>query len=117
VAGNGRWSAIKNGHEWTWLMPAAVFPRKASDRPDCVEKHRSVVLIPPLPSILNDISVVEAMVAANPSLHVLMVGRHVSSLPKETLAMSPSLEAVAIRGYDTPGAMAGAKACGADLST
>jgi anaerobic magnesium-protoporphyrin IX monomethyl ester cyclase len=70
------------------------------------------------PSILNDISVVEAMVAANHSLHVLMVGRHVSSLPKETLAMSPSLEAVAIREYEyTVRDWLAAKACGADLST
>src|SRR6202012_356612 len=70
------------------------------------------------PSILNDISVVEALVAANPSLHVLMVGRHVSSLPKETLAMSPSLEAVAIREYEyTVRDWLAAKACGADLAT
>ncbi len=62
------------------------------------------------PSILNDVSVVEAMVVANPSLHVLMVGRHVSSLPKETLAMSSSLQAVAIREYEyTVPRLAGSK--------
>jgi hypothetical protein len=42
----------------------------------------------------------ESLIAAKPSLQVLMVGRHVSSLPRETLAMSPALEAVAIREYE-----------------
>src|SRR5207245_5032529 len=70
------------------------------------------------PSILNDVSVIESLVAAQPSLHVLMVGRHVSSLPKETLAMSPAPEAVAIREYEyTVRDWLAAKACGADLST
>ena len=48
------------------------------------------------PSIVNDVKVVEALRAARPALHVLLVGRHVSSLPRETLAMSDSLEAVAM---------------------
>jgi anaerobic magnesium-protoporphyrin IX monomethyl ester cyclase len=69
------------------------------------------------PSILNDVSVIESLVAAQPSLHVLLVGRHVSSLPKETLAMSSSLEAVAVREYEyTVRDWLEAKACGADLS-
>src|SRR5579859_7034080 len=35
------------------------------------------------PSILNDIKVIESLVEARPSLRVLMVGRHVSALPRE----------------------------------
>ncbi len=69
------------------------------------------------PSILNDISVIETLVAARPSLHVLMVGRHVSSLPRETLALSSALEAVAVREYEyTVRDWLEAKACGADLA-
>lgn len=70
------------------------------------------------PSILNDIKVVEALVAAKPTLHVLMVGRHVSSLPRETLASSNAIEAVAVREYEyTVRDWLAAKACGADLSS
>ena len=69
------------------------------------------------PSILNDVDVVERLTFAEPSLHVLIVGRHVSALPKETLAMSPSLEAVAVREYEhTVRDWLAAKSCGADLS-
>lgn len=69
------------------------------------------------PSILNDVSVIESLVAAKPSLNVLMVGRHVSALPRETLALSAALEAVAIREYEyTVRDWLEAKACGADLS-
>jgi anaerobic magnesium-protoporphyrin IX monomethyl ester cyclase len=34
---------------------------------------------------------IESLVAARPSLHVLLVGRHVSALPKETIQMASSL--------------------------
>jgi radical SAM superfamily enzyme YgiQ (UPF0313 family) len=69
------------------------------------------------PSIINDVSVVESMLAAKPSLRVLLVGRHVSSLPQETLAMSTSLQAVAMREYEyTVRDWLEAIACGADLS-
>ena len=72
----------------------------------------------PTPSILNDIDVINALVAAKPSLHTLMVGRHVSSLPKETIAMSAALEAVAVREYEyTVRDWLAAKTCGADLSS
>src|SRR5437899_5554263 len=111
--------AIKNGHEVDLVdAPAGGFSVKAVIDRIASKNIEAVVCDTSTPSILNDISVVEAMVAANPSLHVLMVGRHVSSLPKETLAMSPSLEAVAIREYEyTVRDWLAAKACGADLST
>ena len=111
--------AIQNGHEVDLVdAPAGGFSVKAViDRIEA-KNIEAVVCDTSTPSILNDISVVEALVAANPSLHVLMVGRHVSSLPKETLAMSPSLQAVAIREYEyTVRDWLAAKACGADLST
>src|SRR5258708_15218799 len=111
--------AIKNGHEVDLVdAPAGGFSVKAGIDRIASKNIEAVVCDTSTPSILNDINVVEAMVAANPSLHVLMVGRHVSSLPKETLAMSPSLEAVAMREYEyTVRDWLEAKACGADLST
>ncbi|MEA2262348.1 MAG: anaerobic magnesium-protoporphyrin monomethyl ester cyclase, partial [Acidobacteriaceae bacterium] len=111
--------AIKNGHEVDLVdAPAGSFSVQAVIDRIASKNIEAVVCDTSTPSILNDVSVVEAMVAANPSLHVLMVGRHVSSLPKETLAMSPSLEAVAIREYEyTVRDWLAAKACGADLST
>jgi radical SAM superfamily enzyme YgiQ (UPF0313 family) len=111
--------AIKNGHDVDLVdAPAGGFSVKAVNDRIAAKNIDAVVCDTSTPSILNDISVVEAMVAANPSLHVLMVGRHVSSLPKETLAMSSSLEAVAIREYEyTVRDWLAAKACGADLAT
>ena len=111
--------AIQNGHEVDLVdAPAGGFSVKAViDRIEA-KSIEAVVCDTSTPSILNDISVVEALVAANPSLHVLLVGRHVSSLPKETLAMSPALQAVAIREYEyTVRDWLAAKACGADLAT
>jgi radical SAM superfamily enzyme YgiQ (UPF0313 family) len=111
--------AIKNGHDVDLVdAPAGGFSVKAVNDRIAAKNIDAVVCDTSTPSILNDISVVEAMVAARPSLHVLMVGRHVSSLPRETLAMSTSLEAVAIREYEyTVRDWLAAKACAADLAT
>ena len=111
--------AIKNGHEVDLVdAPAACISVQAViDRIEA-KNIDAVVCDTSTPSILNDVSVVEALVAARPSLHVLLVGRHVSALPKETLAMSPALEAVALREYEyTVRDWLAAKECGADLST
>jgi anaerobic magnesium-protoporphyrin IX monomethyl ester cyclase len=110
--------AIKHGHYVDLLdSPAAgCTVQGVIDRIDA-KQIEALVCDTCTPSILNDISVIEALVAAKPSLHVLMVGRHVSSLPRETLAMSDKLEAVAIREYEyTVRDWLAAKACGADLS-
>ena len=111
--------AIQNGHDVDLVdSPAAGYSVQAVIDRIAAKNIEAVICDTSTPSILNDVNVVEAMVAANPSLHVLMVGRHVSSLPKETLAMSPSLEAVAMREYEyTVRDWLEAKACGADLST
>jgi radical SAM superfamily enzyme YgiQ (UPF0313 family) len=109
--------AIKTGHEVDLVdAPAANYSVQAViDRIEA-KSIEAVVCDTSTPSILNDVSVVERMVAAKPSLHVLLVGRHVSSLPKETLAMSSSLQAVAVREYEyTVRDWLAAKACGADL--
>jgi radical SAM superfamily enzyme YgiQ (UPF0313 family) len=111
--------AIKSGHDVDLVdSPAAGYTVQA-----VIDRIRSknidaVVCDTSTPSILNDVSVIESLVAAKPSLHVLLVGRHVSSLPSETLAMSSALESVAVREYEyTVRDWLAAKACGADLST
>ena len=111
--------AIKNGHEVDLVdAPAAGISVPAVIDRIQAKNIEAVVCDTSTPSILNDISVVEALVAARPSLHVLLVGRHVSALPRETLAMSPALEAVALREYEyTVRDWLAAKQCGADLST
>jgi anaerobic magnesium-protoporphyrin IX monomethyl ester cyclase len=109
--------AIKNGHDVDLLdCPAAGYSlRDVIDRIK-TKNIQAVICDTSTPSISNDVRVIEALVAAKPSLHVLMVGRHVSSLPAETLALSPALEAVAIREYEyTVRDWLEAKACGADL--
>ena len=110
--------AIKAGHDVdlvdapaSGLTVGAVIDRIQAKNIDAVVCDTST------PSIQNDINVIESLVAARPSLHVLMVGRHVSSLPRETLALSSALEAVAIREYEyTVRDWLEAKDCGADLA-
>src|SRR6202522_762553 len=110
--------AIKNGHDVDLVdAPAGGFSVKAVNDRIAAKNIEAVVCDTSTPSILNDVSVIEALTAARPSLHVLLVGRHVSSLPKETLSMSASLEAVALREYEyTVRDWLEAKACGADLA-
>jgi len=110
--------AIKNGHDVDLIdAPASGYSVQAVIDRIGSKNIEAVVCDTSTPSILNDISVINSLVSAKPSLHVMMVGRHVSSLPKETLAMSASLEAVAIREYEyTVRDWLDAKACGADLS-
>jgi radical SAM superfamily enzyme YgiQ (UPF0313 family) len=110
--------AIQNGHEVDLVdAPAALMSVSAVIDRINAKNIEAVICDTSTPSILNDVSVIEALVAAKPSLHVLLVGRHVSSLPKETIAMSPALEAVAVREYEyTVRDWLEAKACGADLS-
>ncbi|MGA7948509.1 MAG: cobalamin-dependent protein, partial [Candidatus Sulfotelmatobacter sp.] len=111
--------AIKNGHDVDLVdAPAAACTVQGVIDRIRAKNIEAVVCDTSTPSILNDVSVIESLVAAQPSLHVLLVGRHVSSLPKETLAMSSALESVAVREYEyTVRDWLAAKACGADLST
>src|ERR1022692_223089 len=79
--------AIKSGHDVDLVdAPAAGYSVQAVIDRIAAKNIEAVVCDTSTPSILNDVSVIEALVAAKPSLHVLLVGRHVSSLPKETLA-------------------------------
>jgi len=118
VAGSCSRSGDQSGHDVDLVdAPAAGYSVRAVIDRIAAKNIEAVICDTSTPSILNDVSVIEALVAARPTLHVLMVGRHVSSLPKETLAMSASLQAVAIREYEyTVRDWLAARACGADLS-
>ena len=111
--------AIRSGHDVDFVdCPAAGYSIQAVIDRIAAKNIEAVVCDTSTPSILNDVAVVESLLSANSRLHVLLVGRHVSALPAETLAMSSSLEAVAIREYEyTARDWLEAKACGADLST
>src|SRR3984885_8678155 len=111
-------AAITNGHDVDLVdAPAAACTVQGVIDRISAKNIEAVVCDTSTPSILNDVSVIESLVAAKPSLHVLLVGRHVSSLPAETLRMSDSLQAVAVREYEyTVRDWLAAKACGADLS-
>jgi radical SAM superfamily enzyme YgiQ (UPF0313 family) len=52
------------------------------------------------PSIYNDSQVVEAIKDRVPEVFTLLVGPHVTALPEESLAISASVDAVAIGEYD-----------------
>src|SRR2546425_3393610 len=111
--------AIKNGHDVDLLdAPAAGSSVQAVIDRIINKNINAVVCDTSTPSILNDLRVIESLVAARPTLHVLMVGRHVSSLPAETLDLSTAVGAVAVREYEyTVPDWLEAKACGADLSS
>ena len=63
-------------------------------------KPRLVVVDTSTPSIKNDIRVVESIKQAASDAFVILVGRHVSALPDETMAMSSQIDGVAIGEYD-----------------
>lgn len=111
--------AIRCGHHTDLIdAPAAGVSVKAViDRIEAKD-IRAVVCDTSTPSIFNDISVIEALKEYRPTLRVLLVGRHVSALPQETLELSPSLEAIAVREYEyTVRDWLEALECGADLGS
>jgi anaerobic magnesium-protoporphyrin IX monomethyl ester cyclase len=111
--------AVREGHDVDVVdAPAAALSLKAvSDRIEA-KGMEAVVCDTSTPSIVNDVRVVEELRAANPKLKVLMVGRHVSAMPVETFAMSPAVEAVAVREYEyTVRDWLAALDCGASLES
>jgi anaerobic magnesium-protoporphyrin IX monomethyl ester cyclase len=111
--------AIREGHDVDLVdAPAARDSVQSIINRISAKNIQAVVCDTSTPSILNDINVIESLVSACPSLHVLLVGRHVSALPVETIRMSEAIEAVAVREYEyTVRDWLAAKTCGADLSS
>lgn len=111
--------AIRCGHEVDLVdAPASGLSVQGVIDRMSAKNIEAVVCDTSTPSIANDVRVVEALRAAYPRLRVLLVGRHVSALPNETLALSHALEAIAVREYEyTVRDWLEAIACGADLSS
>lgn len=59
-----------------------------------------VVVDTSTPSIKNDVEVVNEIKRFNHSIFIVMVGRHVSALPEDTMNMSAEIDAVAVGEYD-----------------
>src|SRR5882724_1294993 len=78
--------AIKYGHTVD-LVDAPAAGNSVQTIIDRIEakKIEAVVCDTSTPSILNDVSVMNSLLVAKPDLHTLLVGRHVSVLPSETL--------------------------------
>src|ERR1700761_9448559 len=76
--------AIKSGHTVD-LVDAPASGQSVQAIVDRIEAKNidAVVCNTSTPSIVNDVNVIDTLVAAKHDLHVLLVGRHVSSLPKE----------------------------------
>jgi anaerobic magnesium-protoporphyrin IX monomethyl ester cyclase len=111
--------SIGEGHEVDVVdAPAAqVSIQVVIDRIEA-KSIEAVVCDSSTPSILNDVHVLDALHEANPKLHLLLVGRHVSAMPKETFALSPSVQAIALREYEyTARDWLAALDCGASLES
>lgn len=61
---------------------------------------RLIIIDTSTPSIDNDIQVLESIKTAHNDTFTLLVGRHVSALPYETMALSSHIDAVAVGEYD-----------------
>lgn len=59
-----------------------------------------VVIDTSTPSIYNDIKVADEIKKVLPDVFVVLVGRHVSALPEETIKISKHIDAIAIGEYD-----------------
>jgi radical SAM superfamily enzyme YgiQ (UPF0313 family) len=59
-----------------------------------------VVINTSTPSIYNDINVLEELKEVKPEVFYVLVGRHVSALPEETMGFSGKIDGIAIGEYD-----------------
>jgi anaerobic magnesium-protoporphyrin IX monomethyl ester cyclase len=109
--------AIREGHDVDVIdAPAAQMPVQGVIDRIKAKNVQAVVCDTSTPSIVNDVRVLEALHGANPKLHLLLVGRHVSAMPEQTFAMSPAIQAVALREYEyTVRDWLSALDCGASL--
>lgn len=61
---------------------------------------RLAVIDSSTPSIYNDINVLEEIKQISPDIFCILVGRHVSALPEETIQFSKKIDGIAIGEYD-----------------
>ena len=109
--------AIREGHDVDVVdAPAAEISLQAVIDRVRAKRIEAVVCDTSTPSIVNDVRVLESLCEANPKVHLMFVGRHVSAAPKETFAMSSAVQAIALREYEyTVRDWLAALDCGASL--
>lgn len=61
---------------------------------------QAVVCDTSTPSINNDIRVVNSILEHNKKIHVLMVGRHASTMAEQTILLCPRLSGIAVKEYE-----------------
>jgi anaerobic magnesium-protoporphyrin IX monomethyl ester cyclase len=111
--------AIREGHDVDVVdAPAAQLPIHGVVDRIKAKDIQAVVCDTSTPSIVNDVRVLDALHEADQNLKLLLVGRHVSSMAKETFEMSPSVQAIALREYEyTVRDWLAALDCGASLES
>ena len=93
--------AIRERHNVD-LLDAPAAKRDIKYVLDRIEQKsiKAVICDTSTPSINNDLKVAEQIKAKFPRTRVLMVGRHVSVVPEETLRASAAVDAIAVREYE-----------------
>ncbi len=90
----------KAGHECSLVdAPATLKTQKDVEKIVKDFKPEMVVCDTSTPSIKNDVQVVEKLKKVQ-NFFAVLVGTHASALPKETLKLSKSIDAVAVHEYD-----------------
>ncbi|MFO8183968.1 MAG: radical SAM protein, partial [Candidatus Aegiribacteria sp.] len=98
---HGTGALEKEGHEVSFID----CPARGIGESDLLEmlleyRPRLVVLDTSTPSIYSDLRVASTIKKCLPETFVVMVGTHVSALPRQCLGLAPSLDAVAVGEYD-----------------
>jgi len=78
-----------DGHDLDYVLE-----RARGFRPDMIVVETST------PSIANDVNIAASLKKAFPNSFIVLVGTHVSALPKESLSLSDQVDAVAVGEYD-----------------
>jgi radical SAM superfamily enzyme YgiQ (UPF0313 family) len=93
--------AIREGHHVD-LLDAPAAKRDITYVLDRIEQKsiEAIVCDTSTPSINNDLKVAEQIKAKFPRTKILMVGRHVSVVPEQTLKASAAVDGIAVREYE-----------------
>ncbi len=93
--------AIKEGHDVD-LIDAPAKEVGLTYVLDRIEhgNFKAVVCDTSTPSIVNDAGIATAIKEKFPDIKVCLVGRHVSVLPEDSMKLSDSIDAVAVREYE-----------------
>jgi radical SAM superfamily enzyme YgiQ (UPF0313 family) len=97
--------AAAAAHQEGYPIDLIDAPADDFDLDDVIKRMRDfaprlLVVDTSTPSIYSDIKVCKCLKKAFPEVFILLVGTHVSALPKDSLKLSKSIDAVAVGEYD-----------------